>query len=184
MPDQMDDYIRSALNTCRWEIDPRLIGKAFLRCRMLRLDVLLGGYVGLDRGDQSLRPEVCEQEERSGCWLVCNAEHGKNDAREMGVQILTEHSAKKLVMEDGKVTGVVAEDAGGEVHISCRACLMATGNISYGDVLKRTLPSYYYADPSKQPPDAGEHLAITSPWRRTQGSPWTTTVWQRPIWAV
>jgi succinate dehydrogenase/fumarate reductase flavoprotein subunit len=29
IPDQMDDYIRSALNTCRWELNPRLIANAF-----------------------------------------------------------------------------------------------------------------------------------------------------------
>lgn len=29
VPDQMDDYIRSALNTCRWEVDPHLIANAF-----------------------------------------------------------------------------------------------------------------------------------------------------------
>lgn len=165
VPDQMDDYIRSALNTCRWEIDPRLIGNAFHALPEC-FDWMCEWAPVADSWEVKLSPfgqmTVNTKTGRDAGWFV--TQNMEKRCREMGVHILTEHSAKKLVMENGKVTGVVAEDAGGEVHISCRACLMATGNISYGDVLKRTLPSYYYADSyansHRMPGNTGDHISM------------------------
>lgn len=164
VPDQMDDYIRSALNTCRWEIDPRLIGNAFHA--LPECFDWMCSWADMSDWTVEINPfgqkSVNKNNGRDAGWFV--TQNMEKRCREMGVQILTEHSAKKLVMEDGKVTGVVAEDAGGEVHISCRACLMATGNISYGDVLKRTLPSYYYADSyansHRMPGNTGDHISM------------------------
>ncbi len=165
VPDQMDDYIRSALNTCRWEIDPRLIGNAFHALPEC-FDWMCEWAPVADSWEVKLSPfgqmTVNTKTGRDAGWFV--TQNMEKRCREMGVHILTEHSAKKLVTENGKVTGVVAEDAGGEVHISCRACLMATGNISYGDVLKRTLPSYYYADSyansHRMPGNTGDHISM------------------------
>lgn len=165
VPDQMDDYIRSALNTCRWEIAPRLIGNAFHALPEC-FDWMCDWAPVADSWEVKMSPfgqmTVNTKTGRDAGWFV--TQNMEKRCREMGVRILTEHSAKKLVMEGGKVTGVVAEDAGGEVHISCKACLMATGNISYGDVLKRTLPSYYYADSyansHRMPGNTGDHISM------------------------
>lgn len=49
-------------------------------------------------------------------------------ALELGVQIFTETPAKKIIMEDGKVAGVLATDKDGEeVKINCKAAIIATG---------------------------------------------------------
>ena len=165
VPDQMDDYIRSALNTCRWEIDPRLIGNAFHALPEC-FDWMCEWAPVADSWEVKMSPfgqmAVNTKTGRNAGWFV--TQNMEKRCREMGVRILTEHSAKKLVMEDGKVTGVVAEDAGGEVRVACKACLMATGNISYGDVLKRTLPSYYYADSyansHRMPGNTGDHISM------------------------
>lgn len=165
VPDQMDDYIRSALNTCRWEVDPRLIGNAFHALPEC-FDWMCDWAPVADSWEVKMSPfgqmTVNTKTGRDAGWFV--TQNMEMRCREMGVRILTEHSAKRLVMEGGKVTGVVAEDAGGEVHISCKACLMATGNISYGDVLKRTLPSYYYADSyansHRMPGNTGDHISM------------------------
>lgn len=165
VPDQMDDYIRSALNTCRWEIDPRLIGNAFHALPEC-FDWMCEWAPVADSWEVKMSPfgqmAVNTKTGRNAGWFV--TQNMEKRCREMGVRILTEHSAKKIVLESGKVTGVVAEDAGGEVRITCKACLMATGNISYGDVLKRTLPSYYYADSyansHRMPGNTGDHISM------------------------
>ena len=49
-------------------------------------------------------------------------------AQELGVEFLFETPAKKIVMEDGKVAGVLATDKdGNEVEVSCKAAVIATG---------------------------------------------------------
>ena len=49
-------------------------------------------------------------------------------ALDLGVQFLLETPAKKILMEDGKVVGVLAADASGEdARINCQAAIIATG---------------------------------------------------------
>ncbi len=49
-------------------------------------------------------------------------------AMELGVTFLLETPAKKILMENGRVSGVLAADQNGEeVRISCRAAIVATG---------------------------------------------------------
>lgn len=48
--------------------------------------------------------------------------------KELGVQVLLETPAKKIMIEDGKVVGVLAEDKNGEeVEIKCKAAIICTG---------------------------------------------------------
>ncbi len=37
---------------------------------------------------------------------------------------------KKFILESGRVTGVIAQRPTGQITIHCKACLMATGNLS------------------------------------------------------
>lgn len=49
-------------------------------------------------------------------------------ALELGVQVLTETPAKKVLVEDGKVVGVLATDNNGEeVKVNCSAAIICTG---------------------------------------------------------
>lgn len=51
-----------------------------------------------------------------------------NRACEMGVKFLLETPAKKILMKDGKVTGVLATDKNGEeIEITCKAAIICTG---------------------------------------------------------
>ncbi len=51
-----------------------------------------------------------------------------NHALELGVQVLTETPAKEIIMEDGKVAGVLATDKDGqEVKVNCKAAIICTG---------------------------------------------------------
>lgn len=164
VPDQMDDYIRSALNTCRWELDPHLIANAF-HALPACFDWMCT-WADMSDWTVEINPfgqkSVNKKNGRDAGWFV--TQNMERRCRDMGVELLTECAAKQLVLEQGKVVGVVAEDKGGPVRISCRACLLATGNISYGDVLKRTLPGYYYADSYRNshrwPANTGDHISM------------------------
>ena len=49
-------------------------------------------------------------------------------AQELGVQVLLETPAKQIIMEDGKVAGVLATDKdGNEVKVNCKAAIICTG---------------------------------------------------------
>lgn len=49
-------------------------------------------------------------------------------ASELGVEIMLETPASKIIMEDGRVTGVLAKDKSGEeIQINCKAAIIATG---------------------------------------------------------
>ena len=49
-------------------------------------------------------------------------------ALELGVEVMVETPAKKIIMEDGKVAGVLATDkTGEEIKIACKAAVVATG---------------------------------------------------------
>lgn len=51
-----------------------------------------------------------------------------NKALELGVEFLMETSANKILMEDGKVTGVLAVTKDGEeIEIACKAAIVCTG---------------------------------------------------------
>jgi fumarate reductase flavoprotein subunit len=51
-----------------------------------------------------------------------------NRARELGVEFLLETPAKKIIMKEGKVAGVLATNKDGEeIEISCKAAIICTG---------------------------------------------------------
>ena len=59
-------------------------------------------------------------------------------AKELGVAFLLETPAKKIVMEDGKVAGVLASDKNGEeIRIECQAAIICTGGAGSNDELIR-----------------------------------------------
>ena len=165
VPDQMDDYIRSALNTCRWEVNPRLIANAFhalpecfdWMCQFAPVKENWAVKVS-PFGNKMVNTNTG----RDAGWFV--TQNFEAYCRKLGVEILTGTAAKKLVTEGGRVTGVIAQDDGGEILIRAAAVLLATGNISYGEVLKKTLPGYYYADAyansHRWPANTGDHISM------------------------
>lgn len=63
-------------------------------------------------------------------------------AEKLGVTILTETPAVKLMMDDGKFAGVLAKDPGGDVEITAKACLVAAGSLLLADAMKKAYPDY------------------------------------------
>lgn len=66
-------------------------------------------------------------------------------AEELGVEILTSHTAAKLLTgSDGSVIGVAAEDPGGETEIYAGSVVMATGCFSHNEqLLRKCCPEFF-----------------------------------------
>ena len=70
-------------------------------------------------------------------------------AEQLGIRILTQHRASRLITDkDGVFQGVVASDPGGEVVIRAKVCLMATGGFSRNrELMNQIRPSFYAGYP-------------------------------------
>lgn len=65
-------------------------------------------------------------------------------AQEAGVTVLTEHAAKKLIVdENGAFQAVLAQDPGGETLVKAKCCLLSSGGFACGkEVMDRALPAF------------------------------------------
>ena len=76
----------------------------------------------------------------------------RNSIVEKGGEILYKTPAKHLITgEDGSVTGVLAEDSGGEVEIRCKAVVIATGAFSRNKELMARFQPMFYDNAGKEP---------------------------------
>ena len=68
-------------------------------------------------------------------------------AQELGVKVLLETPAKKIVMEDGKVAGVLATDKdGNEIEITCKAAIICTGGAGCNPKLIKDETGYKHGE--------------------------------------
>lgn len=69
----------------------------------------------------------------SGTWIK-NAMLKAIPAQKLDVEILTKHAARHLITDEmGRVTGVIADDPGGQTKISAKAVVLATGGLGRSD---------------------------------------------------
>ena len=69
----------------------------------------------------------------------------------LGVELLTGTAAKKLIAENGRITGVLAEDKGGEILIHCDAVVVSAGGFVWNDeLLAKYWPWFMTEDPTAE----------------------------------
>lgn len=69
----------------------------------------------------------------SGTWIK-NAMLAAIPSQKLDVEILTRHAARHLLTdESGRITGVIADDPGGQTKISAKAVVLATGGMGRSD---------------------------------------------------
>lgn len=69
----------------------------------------------------------------SGTWIK-NAMLAAIPAQKLDVEILTKHAARHLLTDEtGRVTGVIADDPGGQTKIHAKAVVLATGGMGRSD---------------------------------------------------
>lgn len=64
---------------------------------------------------------------------------------QLGVEVLTEHRAVKLLTDDdGSFTGVIADDLGGQTQINAKCCVIATGGFVHNkQIMDKVRPTFY-----------------------------------------
>jgi succinate dehydrogenase/fumarate reductase flavoprotein subunit/NAD-dependent dihydropyrimidine dehydrogenase PreA subunit len=146
IPDQMEDFIRSAMNAVDWELNIKLVSNAFRSLpgffdwlctwgkpeEIFDFNKSAGKAMQIQMKDQlATRCTPLMKKMLEGC-------------NKWGVEILTEYTATDFIMGDkGEVAGVKAKDPGGTTIFNCKYCLVGTGNvINCGSLLARCIPEY------------------------------------------
>lgn len=151
LPDQMDDYIRSAMNATRWELNPQLVANSFRSlpaffdwfCTWGRAEEIFAmGESPFSKGRKSIRLI-----NKDGMKMTPVIKRLIDRCTKLGVEILTEHAATEFMMGDrGEISGVKVKDPGGTTIFNCKYCLVSTGNvINCSSLMQRCCPDYAQA---------------------------------------
>lgn len=85
-----------------------------------------------------------------GGWYMVT--HLRDDILKKGGEILYKTPAVKLLTDaDGAISGVLAQDGGGDVEIACRAVVVATGCFSRNRELMEKFQPMFYQNEGKEP---------------------------------
>ena len=143
LPDLTDDYIRAAMNATHWKLDYALVQNTFHA-----LSKCFDWFCTWGEAEQVFAindtpygksVEMADFRRPSAPYVM---KKYLEKADELGIEFLLGTRAKKLILKDGRVTGVLAEDAAGEIDITCKACLIATGNMAVSPEVGRFVPEY------------------------------------------
>ena len=151
VPDQMDDYIRSAMNATRWELNPQLVANSFRSipaffdwfCTWGKAEELFTmSESRFSKGRKSIALV-----NKDGMKMTPVIKRLIDRCTSKGVEILTEYAATEFIMGDrGEISGVKAKDPGGTTIFNCKYCLMSSGNvINCGSLMQRCCPDYAQA---------------------------------------
>ena len=163
LPDVTEDYLRKAMDSTYWRLDSRLVGNAILAtgqffdwfCDLAGGDVgdrfHVGRYV-FDDGSGPLGPQMGGPGGETGSGkLFMDTLREKCDV--FGVDVLTRHRMVDCEVTDGKVTAVIAENAGKEtVRLHCSTCIVAVGSwINNDKVVGELFPQFLEAKKHMDP---------------------------------
>ena len=95
----------------------------------------------LEMPDRQFENLLCRDDAIGPGWGGTHVKHVMMDAIEknnLPVKILTSTAAEHLCLDgDGKISGVIARDPGGEIRINCKAVMLACGGFGRNDELLR-----------------------------------------------
>lgn len=141
----MDDYVRAAMTCTKYQLDYSLMRNGFeANTEFFDWFCTWGEAENVFRLMDAPKGKAVMMKRPTGEYMVNKlALHCK----ENGVSIRSLTAAKHLILEGGKVTGVLAEDPQGEIAFHTRAVLIATGNMAQAPDLADFLPEYADAVP-------------------------------------
>jgi fumarate reductase flavoprotein subunit len=151
IPDQMDDYIRSAMNVTNWELNPQMVANSFRSipaffdwfCTWGKAEEIFKmGESRFSKGRKSINVI-----NKDGMKFGSVMKRLIDRCTSKGVEILTEYAATDFIMGDrGEISAVKAKDPGGTTFFNCKYCLVSTGNIiNCGPLMQRCCPDYAQA---------------------------------------
>jgi succinate dehydrogenase/fumarate reductase flavoprotein subunit/ferredoxin-like protein FixX len=137
----MDDAIRSAMNNTRWMLNPKLIANY-----IHGMPAFFDWFCSWGKPEEvftmtngQIKTRYVDTDKLT--YLILQL---IEKCKELGVEMLTEHTAKEFILGDkGKIAGVKAKDQGGTTIVNCKHCLVATGNIiNCTPIIQRVIPEY------------------------------------------
>ncbi|MGI5971443.1 MAG: FAD-binding protein [Oscillospiraceae bacterium] len=160
IPDFRDDFIRDAMKRVLHKLDNKIIENAVYATGPFFdwLCELGGAEEAFQLGLGAMDKKMIGYPYRKFANLKCRDQAigpgwaGTYVIRKMleycdklGIKVLTEHKAVKLYRnEQGAISGVLAEDPGGQTKISCSAVVVSTGGFGRGDEkLKKYFPEFF-----------------------------------------
>ena len=145
IPDQFDDYVRTAMNTTRGLLDTKLVEACYKA-----VPGFFDWFCTWGNAEECF--EVDPTGAFNGCYIRCKkhdyagrfiTEKMIQRCKERNIECLTETTATDFIMENGKLVGVTAKDPGGDLVIYGKAVLIATGNVGNSRELhQRCVPEY------------------------------------------
>jgi succinate dehydrogenase/fumarate reductase flavoprotein subunit/NAD-dependent dihydropyrimidine dehydrogenase PreA subunit len=160
LPDTRDEEIRNLMIKVLWQEDHHLVHNVYYATEKLadwlaeecgfkqdfvfaEAHPIFGDGKRLTVVDKTVnnfkRPDTSIGPGGMGSYIVLKM---LEMCKKLGIQILTEHTAEKLIKnKSGAVVGVMASDPGGKTEISCKACVLATGCFSFNkELVERANP--------------------------------------------
>lgn len=129
-----------------WMIDEHDLGSAY-KLAQTPMGLGLEGTFEWERAGSRIDKMIGPGE---GGWYMTT--HLRDAVLAAGGEILYKTPAVKLCTgADGAVTGVLAEDGGGEVEISCKAVVVATGAFTRNKAIMEKMQPLFYQNTGKEP---------------------------------
>jgi fumarate reductase flavoprotein subunit len=151
VPDQMYDYIRSAMNITRWELNPQLVANSFRS-----LPAFFDWFCTWGKPEEIFTMTESRYSKSRKSIEIINFDSVRctpvmkrmmERCTKFGVEILTEYAATEFIMGDrGEIAAVKAKDPGGTTIFNCKYSLVSTGNVmNCGPLIDRCVPEYAQA---------------------------------------
>lgn len=157
--DVTDSFLRKVMYQTYWRLDPKLAGNA-IRATGEFFDwfcELAGDGVGdrfeagryvFDDENGPLGPQMGGPGGVTGSGRLF-MDTLRQKCADLGVEVLTQHRVKDAETENGKITAVIASSPEGDVRVTCKACVLATGSwINNREVMEWFCPQFLEAQKS------------------------------------
>jgi len=160
-PDTRDEWLRRSMKNVNWRLDHKIIRNAVYNTGPFFdwLCELGGAEEGFQLVEATMmRPATVDYPKRRLANLKCRdqaigpgwagtyiVQKMLEYCQKLGIEVLTEHHAVELLTDEtGRITGVLADEPGGQTQIDCQACVMATGGFGRSDEkLKKYFPEFF-----------------------------------------
>lgn len=170
IPDICNESMLAAMDLTYWKLNPHLVANCFKATGeffdwLCELDdgvaeqFTEGSYIFDGPNGPKIPVFKRERQGAQGGTGQLVMEMMLEHCQKQGVEILTGHRAVDFVMENGKITAVIAEDPGGQTKINCKACVLATGSwINNQEILEKYTPKFAKIPMGRSP---HRHVAYT-----------------------
>jgi succinate dehydrogenase/fumarate reductase flavoprotein subunit len=163
IPDMLDQSVLAAMDATYWKLDGHLVDACFHAtgeffdwlCETSRNaeDNFQEGRYIFDGPEAPVFPVFKKRRRgKQGGTGKFVMDQMLSICKELGVEVLTGHAASDVVVKNGKIVAVIADDPGGQTRVNCKACVLATGSwINNQKILERVSPKFAGMETGRSP---------------------------------